>query len=294
MKPLVSVCIPVFNGAAFIARAIESVLAQTWTSFELVVLNNASTDATAEIVARYCADPRLSLIHNPVNIGAIPNFNKAMAIAQGEFLKILCADDYLYPECLARQAAVLQDPHNERVVMVSCARDIVDEQGVKWLTRKGLARPGRMPGCLAIKRSIRAGSNLIGEPSSVLLRLAAAKAAGAFNEKFTLCVDLDYWSRLLRLGDVYVIPEALCCFRLSPKSWSSAISRSHASDYLRFIADVSRNGQYGLTPCDLCKGRIMARVNGVLRPLFSRLVFTGIFIKRWVLAKKSRYRMAGT
>ncbi|MFC1461399.1 glycosyltransferase family 2 protein, partial [Verrucomicrobiota bacterium] len=191
MKPVVSVCIPVFNGAPFIAKAIESALAQTFTSFELVVLNNASTDNTAEIVSGY-HDPRLRVINNPVNIGAIGNFNKTLSIAQGQYVKILCADDYLYADCLEKQVAAMEAPGNEAVVMVCCSRDIVDEHGAKWLKRGFLARSGRMNGRLAVRRNVRSGANLIGEPSAVLLRSDAVRKEDLFREEFSLCMDLDF------------------------------------------------------------------------------------------------------
>lgn len=285
MHPLVSVCIPVFNGAPFIARAIESVLAQTFTAFELVVLNNASTDATAEIVAGYGRDHRLRVIHNPVNIGVIGNFNKALTIAQGAYLKILCADDYLYAECLAKQVAVFEDPQNTGVVMVCCSRDIVDEDGVKWLRRGFPGQAGRLRGGVAIRRNARSGANLLGEPSSVLLRTEAVRETGFFNAQFSLCVDLDYWSRLLLRGDLYMIPESLCGFRISRKSWSMSVSRSQISDYLSFLDHLAQDKRYGLTRYDLWKGRWMARINGRLRPLFSRVVFCGLSVKRRALAR---------
>jgi glycosyltransferase involved in cell wall biosynthesis len=112
MAALISVLIPTFEYGRFIADAIDSVLAQTYPDVEVVVCDNASTDGTAQLVAaRYGADPRVRLVCNERNIGLVPNFNRALTEARGEYVLWLSADDWLLPDHLRRLHAVFaRDP----------------------------------------------------------------------------------------------------------------------------------------------------------------------------------------
>jgi glycosyltransferase involved in cell wall biosynthesis len=98
--PSVSVLMTAYNRADYIAASIESVLAQTFADFELVVVDDKSTDATVAVVRRYLSDPRIRLIVNERNLGDYPNRNHAATFARAEFLKYHDSDDVMYPHCL--------------------------------------------------------------------------------------------------------------------------------------------------------------------------------------------------
>ncbi len=100
----VSVVLPAYNAAAYVATAIDSVLRQTFPDFELIVLDNASVDATADIVARF-DDPRLRFVRNDANVGMVGNINKGLELATGQLGVVLCADDHWHPEFLQRSIA---------------------------------------------------------------------------------------------------------------------------------------------------------------------------------------------
>jgi len=106
--PLVSVLMTAYNRADYIGSSIESVLAQTFTDFELLVVDDCSTDGTLEVVADYLKDPRVRLIRNPRNLGDYPNRNHASTLARGEFLKYHDSDDLMYPHCLEIMVRALQ------------------------------------------------------------------------------------------------------------------------------------------------------------------------------------------
>jgi glycosyltransferase involved in cell wall biosynthesis len=107
--PTVSVGIPVFNGADFLADAVESVLNQTFGDLELIICDNASTDQTAEICREYAGrDRRVRYFRNDRNLGAAPNFNRALAHARGAYFKWLAHDDRLAPSYLAATVAALE------------------------------------------------------------------------------------------------------------------------------------------------------------------------------------------
>jgi glycosyltransferase involved in cell wall biosynthesis len=105
----VSVCIPVYNGENFILSSIKSALEQKYSNFELLIVDNCSTDRTANIVSEL-KDPRVRYVRNEKNIGSIGNFNKCIELAQGEYFLLLPHDDLLLPEGLVQFVKGLEDP----------------------------------------------------------------------------------------------------------------------------------------------------------------------------------------
>lgn len=108
-RPKVSVALPVYNGEAFLEEAIESVLCQTYSDWELILCDNASDDATADICQKFARkDARIRYVRNESNIGAAKNFNRTVALARGQYFRWLAADSALHPKVLAKCVEVLQ------------------------------------------------------------------------------------------------------------------------------------------------------------------------------------------
>lgn len=126
--PCVSIGLPVYNGARYLRAALEGVLAQSFGDFELIVVDNASTDDTGEICrARAAADQRVRYLRNPENVGSLRNFNLAFEQARGRYFKWAAADDVVRPEFVARCLEVLErDPG---VVLCHSHTRIIDENG---------------------------------------------------------------------------------------------------------------------------------------------------------------------
>src|SRR5687767_2945236 len=122
-SPKLSICIPVFNGADFIKEALDSVLDQEFKDFELIVVDNQSTDETLSIIRSY-KDPRIKLFINDTNIGMVPNWNRSMEVASGTYIKILPADDFIYPGCLQKQVDILDNDKEKRISLVCGRRNI--------------------------------------------------------------------------------------------------------------------------------------------------------------------------
>jgi glycosyltransferase involved in cell wall biosynthesis len=268
--PAVSVCIPVYNGERFIAAALNSALSQTYRDIEIVVVDNASTDATPEIVAGF-TDARLRVFRNESNIGAAANFNRAVSRARGRYLKVLCADDVLYPECLAKQVAVLEGDAARGIAVVGCMRDIIDDRGKRWLRRRFPGRSGRTEGPLAIAMTVRSGTNIFGEPAAILARTDAVRAAGAFDTRYGFCLDLDLWCRLLGTGDLYMIEETLCAFRVSSQSWSASLAHRQRREFTGFVEDLRGRGA-SISALDRVAGRGRAWLNAFFRQGFTRML----------------------
>src|SRR5215467_10533665 len=109
MKPPVGVFIPAHNAAPYVGVAIESVLAQTYSPLTLLVLDDASTDATQQVVKPYLADARVSYVRNDINLGMSRNWNKGLALtAHCRYVAKLDADDYYMPDFLQHAIAALE------------------------------------------------------------------------------------------------------------------------------------------------------------------------------------------
>ena len=127
-RPRVSIGLPVYNGEAFIAEAIGSFRAQSFDDFELIVSDNASTDATQDIVSEFAsADPRIRYMRSDTNVGANRNFNRTYYFATGEYFKWAAHDDVVEPTFLEQCVAVLDD--DPSVVLAHCRTSYIGGNG---------------------------------------------------------------------------------------------------------------------------------------------------------------------
>jgi glycosyltransferase involved in cell wall biosynthesis len=267
-SPLVTVAIPVFRGEQYIQSAMDSVLAQSLSDFELLVVDNASDDRTAEIVLSY-SDPRIFFVRNEENIGAEGNWNKCLALAKGQYVKILPHDDTIDPDCLKEQVAVFKADLEQRIKIVFCARRIINQAGKSVAERRIRSLDqGVIAARDLIRLCVRRGTNLIGEPGAVLFRSRDALTVGAFDGRLPYVIDLDYWVRLLALGDAYYIGKTLSTFRVSSGSWSVEIGTSQSKEFAQFIDLVAGNPSSCIRNVDRYLGRIAATLNGVARRIF--------------------------
>jgi len=230
--PLISVVIPAYNNERTIGETIRSVLSQSDADFELIIADHSSTDDTRSVIEQFVHDERVQLLDTPAGGGAPRNWNRVTDAAQGELLKLVCGDDVIRPGLLARQAAILQDP---AVALTACRRDIVDADGSVLMPAWGLRGLGRrMPGKDAVRRAVRAGSNLFGEPASVTMRTAALRDTGGWFGDFPYLIDQATYSRVLLTGDFAPDPEVGATFRMSSSQWSVALANSQYSQARAF------------------------------------------------------------
>lgn len=273
-RPKISVCIPTYCGSATIAAAIECVLAQSFTDFELIVVDDGSRDETQAIVESF-EDSRLCYLRNERNLGPQESWNRCLSLAQGKYFKLLPHDDLLHPLCLERQVAVLDADHNETLALVFSARDVIGPNGQLLLRR---CYPGGREGSIAgndvMRACVRRGTNLLGEPGAVLFRKSLADRVGLFDATNPYVIDLDYWFRLLVHGDAYFCLDSLASFRVSPQSWSVAIGDGQSSDFRKFVSRVTLRGGVSATRFDYFCGRFTPALNN-----FGRLVFYRLFLK---------------
>ena len=274
-SPLVSVCIPTYRGAAFLAATIDSVLEQSYRNFELWILDDNSPDDTQAIVSRY-PDPRIKYIRNTENLGPERNWNRCLQLAQGEYFKLLPHDDLLAANCLDEQVSVLEADDEKRIALVFGSRKIIDPQGRVIMTR-GLpwAKACQIEKLSLIKRCIHAGTNLIGEPGNGLFRRSLVESTGIYDATYPYLVDLDYWFRILMHGDAYYTATFSSSFRVCPGSWSVAIGNKQYRDFKGFVDKFRADTRFRISLTDRAIGLVKARLNTVARALVYRFLFSG-------------------
>ena len=129
-----SIGMPVYNGERYLAEAIDSLLAQTFEDFELVISDNGSSDATEEMCVRYASrDDRIRFERHPDNIGAIPNFNRVFEVSRGEYFKWAAHDDVCEPTFLQACVDILDD--NPAVIWSHTRSDMIDSDGRSWVSQ---------------------------------------------------------------------------------------------------------------------------------------------------------------
>jgi glycosyltransferase involved in cell wall biosynthesis len=208
--PRLSVIMSVFNAGPYLRPAIDSVLAQTFRDFELVVVDDASTDNGRDIIDSY-TDPRLAPLYNPANLGLSRSLNRAMAASRGELLARMDGDDISFPHRFAAQVDFL-DRHPE-VGVVGAAMEVRNPAGV-FLYRYDV------PLC----HSLITWSIFFGRPlahPTVMLRRACLEPAGGYDPAWR-CEDLELWTRLADKTRFANLPDALYHYRSHPQS---AVSR---------------------------------------------------------------------
>ena len=275
-NPKVSVCIPVYNCEAYLANTIRSVLAQTLTDFELVIIDNASTDHTAEVIRSF-DDLRIRNLRNDQNLGMMGNWNRCLAEAKGDFIKLLPADDLIYPTCLERQVSACT--LHPSVSLVCCSRDIIDVHGKKLIKRSFTGLNGLVRGVEAVKRIVRSGTNRLGEPGAILFRRDLLGQERRFSDRYPYVIDLGLWIQLLGLGDLFVIQESLCAFRVSPQSESVNSRHFHRDDFSKFIRSMDRQ-TFELTSFDIACGVVNSSLLEFMRRVFYKLTRVLDLIKK--------------
>lgn len=232
--PKVSVAIPTYNCARYIARSIESVLGQTWTDFELVISDNASTDGTADICREFAVrDSRVRYIRRDINIGGPGNFRYVFSQCNGEYHKWTTADDFLDATYLARAIAVL-DAQPEVVLCYSKTQLInaVDERISDYEDNLDL----REESAAVRFRRLLEEVGLCNAHLGVIRRAAMQKTHLIGKE---LASDVHFLAELTLQGQFVLLPEQLFFRRFHEQSSSwNRTDKAHQKKYY----DPSGNG----------------------------------------------------
>ena len=225
--PRVSIGMPVYNGGRFLRPAIESVMAQTYGDFELIISDNASTDATPEICRAYLArDPRIRYVRNATNIGAARNFNRVFQLSSGEYYKLANADDVCAPALVASCAAVL-DAHPEAVLCYARTTLIDEKSAVIGAYDDGLDL--RSPRAAERFRAALYGVGLVNVFQGLIRSRALRKTRlmGSY-----LASDVVLVETLALHGRFHELPQPLFFRRLHGSAASGLRSPASRLDYI--------------------------------------------------------------
>jgi glycosyltransferase involved in cell wall biosynthesis len=214
--PRVSVGLPVFNGERYVAEAVESILSQTFHDFELIISDNASTDATEQMCREYAAkDPRVHYHRSEVNQGAAWNHNRAVELARGEYFKWQCHDDYCDATFLEKCLAVVESDPGVILCYPQFVR--VDEQGKRLGTKSsrvnGLAAPHERFRSLIYRRD--SCEEIYGITRTDVIRKTAL--IGPYSNS-----DDTFLAELALHGRFHEVPEPLFFYRIHQAQSTSA------------------------------------------------------------------------
>lgn len=246
-SPLVSICIPTFNGAAFLQSALNSILNQTYEALEVVISDDNSKDDTLAIVKQFKTTTEFPVhlySHQPTGIGA--NWNNCIKNANGKYIKFLFQDDVLLDTCVEKMVNVLEA--NSDIGLVACKRGfLVDtifdsEETKKWienfkdlqvnLNLKTLGNYQLMTKkVLKSDYLLKAPMNKVGEPSTYMFSKNLIDKIGFFREDLKQVLDYEFCFRVLKFKHIAILNEELVRFRLHDNQATQANRGKDGNDY---------------------------------------------------------------
>ena len=234
----VSVCLPTYNGAAFIEETLRSIVNQSYQDFELVVVDDGSTDATLDIVQSF-SDPRIQLHRNPERLGIPANWNRCLELAGGEFVCVFHQDDVMLPENLERKVQLLSA--DETVGFVHSAVETLAEESAptsfaNWIedTTEDTVWEG-----LEYFRTLLLNGNRVCAPT-VLARRQPLLEQGGFDQDLGFACDYAMWLRLCVRHRVGFLARPLVRYR-----WHAG-NASHAYRFERGVDEITEAGRRAL------------------------------------------------
>lgn len=230
MHPSVSVVLTTFNGATrgYLGEAVESVLAQTYPRFELIIVDDGSTDATAAECRKYLTDPRV-MYHHQNNRGLPAARNAGIKLSRNEYICFLDDDDVFESEKLQKQIAYFADPLHKRTAMVYTGLTYIDENG-SVIGRKVHPARGDIYEHLFYGNSVCA-------PSSCMLKKSVLDKVGLFDESLRSSEDYELWLRIAKHFPIFSLDECLVRYRVHQNKMSTDFKKMHEyQEYVLFQA----------------------------------------------------------
>ena len=230
----ISVVLTVYNGERFLALAVESILAQTWRDFELIAVDDGSTDGSLTILQAYAAQDRRVRVLACSNTGQAGALNTGVAAARGAWVARMDADDIAAPERLRRQADFLAA--HLRIGAVGAAYQAIDESG------SPLGRP-KLFSCdpAVIRKELQRGCCALAHPT-VMIRRDVLQETGAYRGLLRPAEDYDLWLRMSEIADLANLPDVLLQYRIHGGSLSIkfAVAQALGTEVARRAGMVRR------------------------------------------------------
>lgn len=234
MEPLISIVLPIYNGEKYMRLSIDSVLSQTYTNWELLIVDDGSTDSTAAIAQEYVKkDSRIRYYKNPENMRLPKTLNRGFSLAKGDFLTWTSDDNYYYPAALETMHNALVQQGKE-FAFASC--DVINSDGdiVECIMV-----------CDTAKKSI-VGTNPVG--ACFLYSRRVYETVGEYDPEMTLVEDFDYWQRICARYEPACIPQKLYAYRWHDGALTSTMRKNTFNRTLERCLLKNRGG-FGKIDC---------------------------------------------
>lgn len=219
----VSVCIPVFNPGAYLSRAISSVLCQSYPDYELIIVDDGSTEPVASVVHQF-DDTRIWYYQNAHNLGLVANWNRCIELSSGDYITIFHQDDLMNRENLASKVAVLDRHSDVGLVYSDITRINADD---RFVGKHYIKQPDRdlvMTGATLFAMVAETG-NPIACPA-VMVRRACYRQLGGFDSRLPFATDLEMWLRIARSYAVAYVAQPLVSHRVHSKQETARFAGS--------------------------------------------------------------------
>lgn len=244
--PLISVCIPTYNGEKYLQETLESIQLQTYSNVELIISDDSSIDKTLDIIKKFKVISKYPVFlyhHNPTGIGS--NWNNCIKKANGELIKFLFQDDVMEYNCLERMVSVYNK--NPQAGLIASKRSFIVEKNVigettnNWIEKYRDLQIGlqhQNADILILDKAVfkrsdfrKSPLNKIGEPSVVLFRKDIVNQIGYFRTDLKQILDYEYWYRILKRNTIVIINEQLVRFRIHEDQATNVNREKAINDY---------------------------------------------------------------
>lgn len=223
----VTVLMPVFNVEKHLRAAVDSVLAQTFTDYEFLIIDDCSTDGTAEILASY-DDPRIVRVRNPQNLGLVASLNRGFALSRGDLIARMDGDDICLPGRLAAQVAHMDS--NPAVVLLGTKYVHIDDDG-QFVYHGFEMPPPPEPGTPGYMRWSLLWMTSVQHPTAMIRRSALADLR--YDAAYFTAEDYDLWTRLSQRGLVERLPQVHLHYRVNPAGISTTRRQQQLETHYR-------------------------------------------------------------
>lgn len=270
-EPLVSVCIPAYNSAAYIKDTMESILNQTYQNIELIVVDDNSKDDTYEM-AKSIKDERIKVYKNEKNLGMVGNWNHCLELASGEFLKLICSDDMIDQNALEKEAKAMAE--HPTVNLVESDTRLVDIYGKKTGAYKRYHKSGLVDGKKVAKKAL-IYKNFFGAPVNNLMRKTAFEQVGGFDETFTYILDFDLWVSIACTGDIYIIHELLNSFRIRNDSNTGDLINNkqdvYVNEHQALVEKHARSGEVSISKFEITLSVMIRKLRNIAINIYLKI-----------------------
>lgn len=228
VNPKISICIPTYNGEAYLRECIDLCLSQTYSDYEIVICDDGSSDSTIEIINSYInRSDKIKFYKNEKNLGLVGNWNKCIEKANGEWIKFVFQDDYMLPNCLQE----FSEQIGPEIKLITSKRNFLlpenindkdrnyYNQSVRTLENTGYYTinyfSSKIISILSVENICM---NFIAEPSLVMFKKEVVKFLGEFDSEFKQICDLEFLQRVATNYGLQYLPKKNCCFRIHQQS----------------------------------------------------------------------------